>query len=123
VAKILLIEDEVLVRTMFRDALVGVGHEVVEASDGEEGVRLFRAENPDVIITDLVMPHKGGLTAIKEIRAVDLQTPILAISGGSREGKLSFLRSAGTFPGVRTFQKPIPLDKLLEAVGEALKAR
>ena len=65
--RVLVIDDERLHREMLKDALTDGGFEVLTAQDGEEGVALFEKELPDVVITDLVMPKKGGVSTGVEI--------------------------------------------------------
>lgn len=119
-AYILVVEDEEAVRSMLRQMLERAGHVVAEAPDGEEALHAYRARPADLVITDILMPKKGGLVAIKEIQALAPGAPIIAISGGGRTGRLSFLSTARTFPGVRTLKKPFRRSELLSLVDEAL---
>lgn len=119
-AKILIIEDEEQVRDMIRQTLERAGHEVFEAADGEEGVELFQHQRIDLVVTDILMPKKGGLVTILELRQKSPDLKIIAMSGGGRSGKLNFLSTAKTFPGVKTFRKPFRKTEFLEAVDELL---
>ena len=121
-AHILVIEDEESVRTMIREMLSRAGHAVEEAADGEAGLEAFRRQPPDLVITDILMPNKGGLVAIKEIRQSRPTARIVAISGGGRTGRMNFLSTARTFPGVLTLQKPFRRSKLLKLIDQALAA-
>ncbi len=119
-AKILVVEDEEHVRDVLRQMLEQAGHRVRTATDGEEAVRVWRLWRPDLTVTDILMPNKGGLVLIKEIREISPTAPILAISGGGRTGKLNFLSTARTFPGVVTLRKPFSRKEFLSAVEQAL---
>ncbi|MBE0617583.1 MAG: response regulator [Proteobacteria bacterium] len=119
-ARILIIDDEEDVRSTLRQMLEVAGHQVDEAAEGEEGVRRFSLRPHDLVITDILMPVKGGLTTIREIRERYPQAKILAISGGGKDKKLSFLSTARTFPGVRTLGKPFSRADLLTTVQELL---
>lgn len=121
-ARILIIEDEESVRSMLRDMLEPEGHAVVEARDGQEAAQYYQQPPVDLVVTDILMPNKGGLVTIREIRAVWRDTPILAISGGGRSGRLNFLSTARTFPNVTTLEKPFRRLELLRLVGDALAA-
>ena len=79
---ILVIEDDVQVRTMLRIMLEEAGYEVQEASDGKEGLSLFRQKHFDLIITDIIMPEKDGMETIIEMRHDYPDVKIIAISGG-----------------------------------------
>lgn len=119
-ARILVIDDEEPVRAMIRQMLERAGHGVEEAEDGEAGIRAYRAHPCDLVITDILMPKKGGLVAIKEMREAFPDARVIAISGGGRTGRLSFLSTARTFPGVRTLKKPFRRSDLLSLVDEVL---
>lgn len=74
------------------------GHEVVTAEDGETGLVAAVKVELDLVITDLIMPNKGGIVFIKELRAQRPALPVVAISGGGRTGRFNFLPVAQTFP-------------------------
>lgn len=119
-AKVLIIDDEEPVRLMLRQMLERAGHQVAEARDGDEGIEAYRRAPADLVITDILMPNKGGLAAIGELRREFPSTRIIAISGGGRGGKLMFLASARTYPGVVTLKKPFTRNELMEAVTAVL---
>ena len=121
-ARILVVDDEEDMRSMLTQMLERVGHTVVTANNGEEAIEAFAAHTPDLMLIDILMPKKGGLVAISEIRKQSPEAPILAMSGGGRDGKLNFLSTAQTFPGVRTVRKPFRRQQLLALVGEMLEA-
>jgi len=89
-ARILLIEDQDLVRSLLRDTLEHAGHTVIEARNGVEGLDLFRQAGADLVITDIVMPHKGGLGVVTALREQVPPVSIIAISGArdSAEGHI-----------------------------------
>lgn len=120
-ASILLIDDEFLVREMMRITLSEVGHTVILAADGKEGLRQVEELRPDLIITDIVMPDQEGIETIRAIRQKNKTTPIIAISGGS-SGKLDFLRAATAFGATKVLRKPFNGSALLAAVDECLAA-
>ena len=119
-ANVLVIEDEEQVRDMIRQTLERAGHQVFGAGDGEEGLAIFRQSKIDLVVTDILMPKKGGLVTILELRQDNPDLKIIAMSGGGRSGKLNFLSTAKTFPGVRTFRKPFRKTEFLAAVDELL---
>ncbi len=121
-AKVLIVDDEADVRAMLRQMLERAGHRVVEAADGVEALERYRADRPDLTITDILMPNRSGLAAILEIRNLDPEAPVIAISGGGRQGKMSYLSTARTFAGVETLTKPFRRADLLSRV-ERLCAR
>lgn len=84
-ARILIVDDEPDIRFMIRLILEGAGHRVTEARHGATGLKLVKAERPDLVITDVMMPTMGGLEFIERLRS-DPGTaaiPILAVSGNA----------------------------------------
>ncbi len=67
--QILVIDDELFFREMLKDTLVEGGFDVVTAKDGVEGVELYKERLPDVVISDLIMPNKGGVSTCTDIAA------------------------------------------------------
>lgn len=65
---ILFVEDEEVVLNHYKKSLMNAGYQVIDASDGEEGLRLAEEKKPDLIILDLLLPKKDGMTVLKELR-------------------------------------------------------
>ena len=119
-ARILLIDDDDAVRGMLRTALSRHGHTVIEARDGVEGLALYPSVNPDLLITDLVMPRKGGLEVLAELREKYPPVKAIAISGGRRQGETENLQQATALGAAKVLAKPFSLDALLAAVNALL---
>ncbi|MDY6987588.1 MAG: response regulator [Thermodesulfobacteriota bacterium] len=117
-ARILVVDDDVQIREMLRQLLERAGYEVAEAPDGRQGIRLYRQEPADLVITDIIMPEKEGLETIRELRRDFPDVKILAISGGGRVLADEYLRLAKQFGAERTLAKPFDQKELLEAVHE-----
>jgi CheY-like chemotaxis protein len=120
-ARILVIDDDVLVLDMLYELLTREGYDVLRASNGEEGIRLYRKEPVDLIITDLIMPEKEGIETIIELRKDFPDVKIIAISGGGRIGTKDYLNMAKIFGVQRTFTKPVAREQLLGAIRELIK--
>ena len=121
-ARILVVDDEETIRKTVRSALEKLGYEVAEAADGVEAALLYGKQRVDLTITDIIMPHFGGLNLIQTIRDRDPVAKIIAISGGALGGRYNFLSTARTFPGVRVLQKPFRLSELASTVETLLRA-
>jgi CheY-like chemotaxis protein len=120
-AHILLIDDNALLRTLLRLQLEAAGHEVLEAADGGEGVRLYRSQPVDVVLCDLFMPGKEGLETIRELRGAG-EGRIIAMSGDGPVDASDFLRMATMLGAARALNKPFDAATLLETVREVLQA-
>jgi len=79
--KILLVDDEDMVRSVIRTMLETFGYVVVEAANGQQGLERFAAEKPDLVFTDLQMPQLDGLGFISCLKEISPETPIIVISG------------------------------------------
>jgi len=119
-ARILIIDDDVGTRTSVGQALTSAGHEVVLASDGEQGIQLHRLKPVDLVITDLFMPKKEGIETITELSKEFPQLAIIAMSGGNPASG-PMLAVAGMLGDVRILEKPFDTQTLLHTVEEALR--
>lgn len=79
--KVLLIDDDDLVRLTLHAYLEDSGYEIVEAAGGKDGLDLFAAELPDLVLTDLRMPGMDGLQILEAIRKISPRTPVIVMSG------------------------------------------
>jgi DNA-binding response OmpR family regulator len=118
--RILVIDDDDLIRAALRRALECEGYDVVDAQHGKEGIDLFREQGADLIITDIIMPEKDGIETIKEIRRDFPEVGIVAISGGGCIAADHYLALARRSGAQKTFTKPLGSKELLEAVRELL---
>ncbi len=121
-ARILIIDDESQIRSMLRLMLERVGYEVIEAADGMEGIRQYRDNPADLIITDLIMPNKDGIGMIIELKKEFPQVKIIAMSGGGVNRPEGYLDGAKKLGATCTLTKPIDRDEMINAVKETLKA-
>ena len=121
-ARILVIEDDVAVRTVIRKMLVKNGHEVIEAPDGKVGIKHFWESPADLIITDILMPEKEGIVTIMELRRDFPDVSILAISGGGVITSSDYLALAKKIGATHTLSKPFKSKELIGVVEELLPA-
>lgn len=119
-ASILVIEDEIEIQRLLRNFLEGEGYQVFEASEGGEGIRLYREKKIDLIVTDLLMPGKEGIETIIQLKQDFPDVKIIAISGGGQIEPEFFLECAKSFGAVCSFTKPFRCRELLAAVKKYL---
>jgi len=120
--RILVIDDDMQMREMLQQMLEREGYDVVDAPDGKEGMRLYRQDPTDLIITDIIMPEKEGVETIIELRRDFPDIKIIAISGGSRGiDAESCLFAVEQFGADCVFSKPFDRKELLEAISGLLE--
>ncbi|HVA12021.1 MAG TPA: response regulator [Stellaceae bacterium] len=120
--KILVIEDNAIVRNTISRILGAAGYTVVLANDGLQGIDAFRKEQPDLVISDIIMPEQEGIATIRQILGERPGTKIIAISGGGRIGNTDFLQIARKMGASDVLPKPFDPDDLLARITTCLKA-
>ena len=111
--KILVVDDEQAVRESLRRSLRFNGYEVLTANDGLEAVETVRAENPELVILDVMMPNMDGLEVCRTLRSEGWDRPILVLT--ARDGVSD--RVAGLDAGADDYlPKPFALEELLARV-------
>lgn len=120
-ARILVIDDEDLVRFTVEQILIAAGHVVATAENGAAGVRRHREFPFDLVITDIMMPERDGIETIRALKAEFPNLPIIAISGGGRMGNLNYLEMAKDFGVASTIPKPFTPEDILDQVDAALR--
>jgi CheY-like chemotaxis protein len=115
-ARILVVDDDKAIRLLLRAVLERRGYAVVEAGNGDEGLRCYQAEPTDLVITDIQMPVMDGLQMIRELRCAFPEAKIIAISG--EKGRLAAAQTLSQC----TFEKPLYLEEFLDAVQQLVSA-
>ena len=112
--KLLVIDDDPSVRKFIATTLKKENYAVSEAENGAEGLKKLQQEKDiSIIITDLIMPEKEGIETIMEIRRINPEMKILAISGGGKAGPENFLLLADAVGANATLKKPFGGQELL----------
>lgn len=122
-AKILLVEDDDLVRDMLTQVLERAKHDVSVATNGEEATAFLQNEKPDIMVTDIIMPKKSGITLISEVRNRHPDMEIIAISGGGRLDPAGYLDLSESLGASVSFEKPIDNTALLMAIDLLLHSK
>lgn len=103
-----------------RLALERAGHEVMDASTCDEGLRIFVETGADLVIVDLIMPERDGFDAIEGIRTHQPGAPILVVTGGGPSGPDKLIQRAKDMGVAVALKKPVDRQDLLVAVDRAL---
>ena len=121
--RVLLVEDEEKLASLLKNAIGDSFHSFTLAKDGKDGLEKYLSVSPDIIITDIMMPHLTGLEMAKEIRKVDENIPIIILSAFSESDKFLDAIDIGV---VKYFIKPFDPEELLEyieSVGDKIGVR
>ena len=110
---ILLVEDEVALAMIVKDALEEEGYEVAIARDGLEGLEQYFKEHPALIIADVMMPEVDGFEMVRRIRRMDKEVPVLFLSARSSVDDIVFGFGLGANDYLR---KPFSLRELIARV-------
>ena len=117
-ARILIIDDDINIRTILGLSLEDAGHEVVLAAEGREGIQKHRATPVAVIVTDLFMPGQEGVETIRQLRKEFPQVKIIAMSGEVAANPM--LKVASKLGADKILHKPFLVEELLKAIEEVL---
>jgi DNA-binding response OmpR family regulator len=117
--RILLVDDDDMLAAMIVDITARAGYEVFRAKDGAEALEAFD-KSYDLVITDLIMPRTEGLELIRELRRLNADTPIIAMSGGGRNAPETYLPVAKLLGATVALSKPFSSQQLLAAIRSAV---
>lgn len=113
--RVLLIDDDDVLRGVIKLSLTAFGFQVTEASDGRAGVNLAKTTPFDVVVTDLIMPGQEGIETIGILRRDLPHLPVIAMSGGLANSPL-YLEIAGKVGALKVLEKPFQMTDLREAI-------
>lgn len=117
-AKVLVADDSDAIRQVLHDILIIGKHELVgEAIDGNEAVEKYNQLQPDLLLLDLAMPKKDGLTVVKEIIEFYPNARILLITASDNQFIIKQCLEAGA---IASISKPFDFDKALKVISDAL---
>lgn len=118
--KVLVADDDRLVRAMLADLLAELGHEIVEAENGAQAVELAESARPDLLILDFLMPRLSGLDALRRIREAGGTAPAVLLTAISDRS----LREVEGADAVRVLlEKPFSRRSLARALSRAVSER
>ncbi|MGE3316382.1 MAG: PleD family two-component system response regulator [Planctomycetaceae bacterium] len=119
--RVLVADDDSGILETIRAALVGRGYDVVTAHDGAEALMCAERDAPDLIVLDMVMPRRSGLSVIDRLHSNKARkaTPIIVVSGQNDERQLEYMNERGV---VEYLHKPFDIDQLLKRIDAILPA-
>ncbi|ALC92272.1 chemotaxis protein CheY [Bacillus sp. FJAT-18017] len=117
-ARVLIVDDAAFMRMMLKDILTKNGLEVVgEAVNGVDAIEKFQELNPDVVTMDITMPEMDGITAVKQIRALNPQASIIMCSAMGQQPMVLEAIQAGAKDFV---VKPFQADRVMESIRKVI---
>jgi CheY-like chemotaxis protein len=122
-ARILVVDDDPVSRSILRGIMEGSRHVVEEAADGVQAMKAYRRAPFDLVITDIFMPEKEGVELVREMRQEFPGARIIAVSGGSSSARFDSLDWIKAFGVSHTFTKPFDRRAILAAVDELLSPK
>jgi CheY-like chemotaxis protein len=119
--RILICDDEDVLRALVRATLDDASYEIAEAEDGDQSIELARSLKPDVILLDMMMPGRSGLEVLELLRADPelVQTPVVMLTARARASDRDAAVAAGAD---RYLAKPFSPLELISVVEELLEA-
>ncbi len=119
-SRILVIDDNDLVRDTLVRILERAGFETAAAKNGREGLAQFHSQPPDLVVTDVIMPDLDGIETIMALRQAAPGIPIIAVSGGGKAHAMQFLDIAQKLGADLALSKPFKPAELVSAITELL---
>ena len=117
--KILIVDDEIMIREVLREYIEFEGNEAFEAGDGMDAVRLCRENNYDLVLMDVMMPHLDGFSAVKEIKKIK-DVPVIMLSARGEEYDKLFAFEIGVDDYVT---KPFSPKEVMARINAVTKRR
>lgn len=117
---VLIIDDAAFARRMIRKAIEEVGHRVLEATNGQEGLDMAAAHSPDCIMTDLLMPKMDGFAFLKAMREKQIKIPVIVLSADIQESARKKSEDLGAF---MMLKKPPKAPEIQAAIQKAMDSK
>lgn len=121
-ARILVIDDNASFREILKEMLERKNHQVITAADGDKGIQALKSNPVDLVITDIIMPVKNGVTTIQDIQKDFPAVKIIAMSGGGEVSKGETYLEAATFITHIKYvlEKPFSSELLFQTIEKVL---
>ncbi len=116
-AKVLIIDDAKFTRTMLKKMIVEFGHETIEAENGRVGLEMINSEEPDLVLTDILMPEMEGTELLALLRETNMDVKVVVISANIQDTVRDQCMNLGVS---EFFGKPPDKEKLKKAIEKVL---
>ena len=117
---ILVVDDDEMMRAFIRELLLINDFKVTEAANGKLGLKEFRENTPNLVITDIIMPEMEGISFIRELRSHNKDIPIIAMTGNVHGRMEEYLDISSQLGADEILRKPIKSQEFLDAIERLL---
>ncbi|MCK4866046.1 MAG: response regulator [Gammaproteobacteria bacterium] len=109
-----------MLRKFVKEVLEINNFKITEASNGKAGLKKFRENMPDLVLTDIIMPEMEGISFIRELRSHNKEIPIVAMTGNVHGRMEKFLELSTQLGADEILRKPIKTQEFLDAIGRLI---
>lgn len=120
IRKILIVDDEEIVRYSFKKLFREPGFEISEAANGLDALSAIKKDSPDLVLMDIEMPGLNGLEAIQRIKAMDPQLPVIIMTAFGTSERVIAAMKYGAF---EYLEKPFDVARLKAVISDAIETR
>lgn len=117
---ILVVDDDEMMRAFVKELLKINDFKITEAANGKEGLKEFRDDTPDLVITDIIMPEMEGISFIRELRSYNKDIPIIAMTGNVHGRMEEFLDISSQLGADEILRKPIKSQEFLDTINKLI---
>lgn len=115
--RVLIVDDSKFMRMLLGDLLSRNGFEILEAESGEEAVKVYLAERPDLVTLDILMPGRDGIETVQDLRAQDPDARVVMVTALGMEDYIQRALEAGADGFIL---KPFSPERVLETLREVM---
>lgn len=117
---ILIVDDDDMMRAFVKELLSMHNFIITEAANGKDGLKQFRDNMPDLVITDIIMPEMEGISFIRALRDINKDIPIIAMTGNVHGRMEEYLEISSQLGADTVLRKPVKAKEFLDAIDELI---
>ena len=117
---VLIVDDDNMMREFIKELLKIHEFNISEAANGKDGLKQFRENTPDLVITDIIMPEMEGISFIRELRAYNKNIPIIAMTGNVHGRMEEYLDISSKLGADEVLRKPIKSKEFIETINKLI---
>ncbi len=115
--KVLIVDDSMFSRSMIKKIVKEIGHEAIEAANGQEGLKRIIEEKPDIVLTDLLMPEMDGMELLSVVKEKNLGVPVIVLTANIQD---TVRQQCLEFGAIEFINKPPDKEKLKKYLEECI---